>query len=71
MEKVLRIGDEFNMVSENGSDTYSVRNLMNMQALSLSEDMSKYRKGEKELSEQIALEANVLNALVGAANAMR
>lgn len=71
MEKIIRVGDDFNAVGENGQDTYSVRNLMNMHTLSLSEDMVKYRKGEKELSEQIALETNVLNALVEATKAMR
>lgn len=44
---------------------------MNMHALFLSEDMVKYHKGEKDLSEQISLETNVLNALVEAIKAMR
>lgn len=71
MDKIVRLGDDFNAVDENGKDTYSVRNLMNMHALSLSEDMARYRKGEKELAEQIALETNVLNALAEASKAMR
>jgi hypothetical protein len=45
------------------SDTYSVRNVTNMVAMRLAEDVTEYRKGNKELDRQIELETNALNAL--------
>lgn len=73
--KLVRVGEDFNMVgelSENGSaDTYSVRNLTNMIAIHLAEDVSEYRKGNKELDKQIELETNALNALAKVTEALQ
>lgn len=66
--KILRVGNDFNMIAdedenEEHSDTYSVRNLTNMIAINLVEDVKQYRKGNKELDRLIELETNALNAL--------
>jgi hypothetical protein len=73
--KMVRIGDDFNMVgetTENGSaETYSVRNLTNLTAINLVRDVSDYRKGYTELKETIELETNALNALAKATEVLR
>jgi hypothetical protein len=64
--KLVRVENNFNMIADEtseNSDTYSVRNLTNILALSLAEDVTDYRKGYKELDRQIELETNALNAL--------
>jgi hypothetical protein len=64
--KLVRVGNDFNMVADEtaeNSDTYSVRNVTNMVAMRLAEDVTEYRKGNKELDRQIELETNALNAL--------
>ena len=74
MKKMLRVGDDFNMVQSEdseSSDTYSVRNVMNLTALNLADDIKEYRNGNKELKELIPLEIMALNALVAATNAMK
>lgn len=74
INKVLRIGDDFNMVASDNCESagiYSVRNVMNLTALNLADDIGRYRQGETSLTEQIVLETNALNALAAATNAMK
>jgi hypothetical protein len=60
---VLRVGDKYNMIDEETSETYSIKELTNIVALHLVEDVKEYRRGNQELDKQIKLETNVLNAL--------
>jgi CheY-specific phosphatase CheX len=60
---VLRVGDKYNMIDEETSETYSIKELTNIVALHLAEDVKEYRRGNQELDKQIKLETNVLNAL--------
>jgi hypothetical protein len=60
---VLRVGDKYNMIDEETSETYSIKELTNIVALHLVEDVKEYRRGNQELDKQIKLETNALNAL--------
>jgi hypothetical protein len=64
--KIISVGEEYLMVADwekETSETYSVRDLTNMIALHLAEDVIEYRKGNKEFAKQIELETNALNTL--------
>lgn len=74
MNKIIKIDNELNLMIEgenNQIDIYSAKDLMNVTALNLAEDVSDYRKGEKDLLELITIETSALTALANAVNAMK
>jgi len=62
MGNVLKIGDEYRMVTDN-NEVITVTELLNLMAVNLGQDISEFRKGKKELSQQIAIETNAVTAL--------
>lgn len=74
MNKIIKIDNELNLMIEgenNQIDIYSAKDLMIVTALNLAEDVSDYRKGEKDLLELITIETSALTALANAVNAMK
>nr|DAT64293.1 MAG TPA: hypothetical protein [Caudoviricetes sp.] len=74
MNKIIKIDNELNLMIEgenNQIDIYSAKDLMIVTALNLAEDVSNYRKGEKDLLELITIETSALTALANAVNAMK
>ncbi len=74
MNKIIKIDNELNLIIEgenNQIDIYSAKDLMIVTALNLAEDVSDYRKGEKDLLELITIETSALTALANAVNAMK
>lgn len=67
---IVRVGTDLYTVSEDKT-TYDVKDLMSLTALNLAIDMSDYRKGKKELSQQIELGTNTVTALVKAVEALK
>lgn len=74
MNKIIKIDNELNLMIEgenNQIDIYSAKDLMIVTASNLAEDVSDYRKGEKDLLELITIETSALTALANAVNAMK
>ena len=74
MNKIIKIDNELNLMIEgenNQIDICSAKDLMILTALNLAEDVSDYRKGEKDLLELITIETSALTALANAVNAMK
>lgn len=74
MSKIIKIDNELNLMIEgenNQIDIYSAKDLMIVTALNLAEDVSDYRKGEKDLLKLITIETSALTALANAVNAMK
>lgn len=74
MNKIIKTDNELNLMIEgenNQIDIYSAKDLMIVTALNLAEDVSDYRKGEKDLLELITIETSALTALANAVNAMK
>lgn len=70
---IINVGNNYNLVSNETTETtptYSVRDLTNMIALRLAEDIIEYRKGSRELDKQIELETNALHALAKVTEAL-
>jgi len=62
MGNVLKIGSEYRMVTDD-NEAITVTELLNLMAVNLGQDISEFRKGKKELSQQIAIETNAVTAL--------
>jgi len=62
MGNVLKIGSEYRMVTDD-NEAITVTELLNLMTINLGQDISEFRKGKKELSQQIAIETNAVTAL--------
>ncbi|OUO75189.1 hypothetical protein B5F53_18550 [Blautia sp. An249] len=61
--KIMKVGNDYQIMNDDESGTITVRDAESFLALALFEDICEYRKGNKELKDQIALETMALNAL--------
>lgn len=61
--KILKVGDNYQMMNEEENGTISVKDAVSFLSLALFEDVCEYRKGKTELEKRIGIEVNALSSL--------